>query len=456
MTAAENPSSSSDEDADLGSHYQHKIRFLLRSASALFSTSLVTSGLGFVYWAVAARVFPATEVGESATAISAMSLIAPFTVLGFGTLLMVELPAMRGGRSALVSTAALLSAATGMAIALAGAFLLPSSFLGLPGIGREAPITTLFVVAVATQGVGQLLDQALLSSVGGGIQLGRNTIQAIAKLVLLTVLALTIARLGSITIFTSWFAANVISIASVGGWLMRRYHVSLRRVLPDFSVLHGLHFDAAKHHTLNIALVVPTFTMPIVTNVILGSEQAGYLYATWSVAGFVFFLPLSLATALFASGAQDSRTFVREFRFTLRISLLVCLAANVAILFLGGLILRVFGPAYAANGRIVLIVICLGGLGLIIKDHHVATARVTNSVGRESVLMAALSLCEVTGAALGAVRGGLTGLSIGWVAAVLIEVLVCGPLVWRAYRGRLEMTTRTTEDGQASVIQGGP
>ena len=72
MTAAENPSSSSDEDADLGSHYQHKIRFLLRSASALFSTSLVTSGLGFVYWAVAARVFPATEVGESATAISAI------------------------------------------------------------------------------------------------------------------------------------------------------------------------------------------------------------------------------------------------------------------------------------------------------------------------------------------------------------------------------------------------
>jgi O-antigen/teichoic acid export membrane protein len=400
-------------------------------------------------------VFPASDVGESSTAISAMNLIAPFTVLGFGTLLMIELPAMRGGRSALVSTASIASALVGSVVALACAFLLPSSFIGLPGIGHDVAITILFTAAVATQGVGLLLDQALLSLVGGGIQLGRNAIQATVKLVLLVALALTLSRYGSLTIFASWFVANVVSIGIVVGLLMRRYKVSARRMLPSLSALHGLHFQAIKHHTLNIALFVPFFAMPIVANVILGSEQAGYLYATWSVAGFVFFLPFSLATALFASGARDSSTFLSEFRHTLRYSLILCVAANIAVLALGGVVLQIFGSAYAANGRIALIVMCLAGLGLIIKDHHVAVARVTERVGREAVVIGVLSIGEVIGAAIGAARGGLTGLSLGWLAAVAIEVLVCGPLVWRAYRGRFEVMARTKVGGQSTTAETG-
>ncbi|OBK81691.1 hypothetical protein A5650_25145 [Mycobacterium sp. 1164985.4] len=408
-----------------------------------------------MYWAVAARVFPASDVGESSTAISAMNLIAPFTVLGFGTLLMIQLPAMREGRAALVSTASIASALVGSVVALACAFLLPNSFIGLPGIGHDVAITILFTAAVATQGVGLLLDQALLSLIGGGMQLGRNAIQATVKLALLVALALALSRYGSLTIFASWFMANVISIAVVTGLLMRRYKVSVRRMFPSISVLQGLHLEAAKHHMLNIALFVPYFAMPIVANVILGSEQAGYLYATWSVAGFVFFLPFSLATALFASGARDSSTFVTEFRSTLRYSLILCAAANVVVVALGGVVLHIFGSAYAANGRVALIVMCLAGLGLIVKDHHVAVARVTDRVGREAIVIGVLSIGEVIGAAIGAARGGLTGLSIGWLVAVAIEVLVCGPLVWRTYRGRLKVMARTKVDDHDATAETG-
>ena len=414
--------------------HRHKLRFLLHSAAALASTSVVTSGLGFVYWAVAARVFSATHVGESSTAISVMNLIAPFTVLGFGTLLIVKLPGMRAGRVELVSTAAFVSATVGAAIALVCAFCLPPAFIGLPGIGHQPGITVLFAAAVATQGVGLLLDQALLSLVGGGMQLRRNMIQSVVKLVLLTALALTLARFGSLTIFASWVVANVVSIALMGVILMRRYHVSVRRVLPTSSALAGLHFDAAKHHALNIALFVPYFAMPIVANVVLGSEQAGYLFATWSLAGFVLFLPFALATALFASGARDSRTFLMEFRHTLRYSLLICAVANLGILLFGGALLGVFGSAYADNGRTALIFICLGGFGLVIKDHHVALARIGGSGGREAVLIGTLSAVEVIAAAVGAHRSGLTGMGVGWLAAIGVEVLVCGRLVWKAHR----------------------
>lgn len=446
MTASGNQ----DVDAD----QRRKRSFLVRSALSLVSTSVVTSGLGFVYWTVAARMFAASDVGEAATAVAAMSLIAQATVLGFGTALVFKLPTMRAGRSELVSTATTVCAVVGAAVAAVCALVLPGSFLGLPGIGHQLFATALFAGGVAAHSVAMMLDSALLSVAGGGIQLGRNIIHAVSKLILLGAFAVTLSRYGALSIYASWFLASVGSIAAVAVWLFRKYGVAIRNLRPRLAALSGLHFHAAKHHVLNLALTVPYFAMPIVANVILGAERAGYLYATWSVAGFVFVLPIAMSMALYASGAKDASTILQEFRFTLRNSMLACLAANLLILPLGGVILRIFGPEYVANGRLVLIVVCLGGLGLVIRDHHVAVARITGDVGREAVLMLGLGAGELIGAAIGAWRGGLLGLSLGWLAAVAVEVVVCTPLVWRAYRGRLSLPSTANRGGSADEATG--
>jgi hypothetical protein len=115
------------------------------------------------------------------------------------------------------------------------------------------------------------------------------------------------------------------------------------------------------------------------------------------------------------------------------------------IIVVGRFILGIFGADYAAEGYTALIVLCLGGMGLIIKDHHVALARVTGDVGREALLVTALSVVEVVGAAYGALRGGLTGLTLGWLAAVSLGAIVYGPRVFRAYRGRVQVAARAGE-----------
>lgn len=431
--------------------HHHKLRSLVRNAASLVSSSVVTSGLGFIYWTVAARMFPATSVGQSATAISAMSLIAQFTVLGFGTALVFKLPTMGNGRAQLVATTALVCAVVGGLVAVLGGVLLPDSFLGIPGIGHEMGPTLLFAGGVGAHSVAMMLDTALLSVAGGGVQLARNAMHAVTKLILLIAFAHTISRYGSLSIFASWFIATVGSIAAVGVWLLVKYQVPVRGLRPRLSGLRGMRFHAAKHHLLNLSLTVPFFAMPIVANVILGSEQAGYLYATWSLAGFVFVLPIAMSMALFASGAKDSSTILKEFRFTLRNSMVASVVANLLILPLGGLALGVFGPAYVENGRIALIILCVGGLGLVIRDHHVAVARITGHVGREALLMMVLGAGELVGAAIGASRGGLVGLSVGWLAAVAVEVVVCAPLVWRAYQGRVDVASLSVQDNLSGL-----
>lgn len=417
-----------------GHRHSGALRFLMKSAAALASTSLVTSALGFLYWVVAARTFSPVAVGESSTAISAMSLLAPFTVLGLGTLLISELPELQTGRARLVSTGLVVCATVGALLALVCAFVLPQGFLGVYGIGHEFGRTLLFCAAVATQGAGMFLDQALLSMVGGGMQLWRNLTQSLVKLFLLGVFAITLAQYSSLTIFSSWLVANIVSLAVMGAVLIRRFGVPLRDLTPSLSALHGLKFTAFKHHSLNMTLFVPFFAMPMVANAILGPERSGFFFAAWSLSGFVMFLPFSLATALFASGSRDSESFLPGFRHTLRYALLICLAATLGMMLLGKVALGIFGPDYVSNAYHALVAVCIGCLGLVIKDHHVALARINGTVGREARLIGVLSGLEIAAAGVGAHLGGITGMGIGWMSAALLGALVCGPLVRRTYR----------------------
>lgn len=413
------------------------LRFLVRSAAALVSTTALTSGLGFIYWAAGARFFPAAAVGAGATAISAMTLLATFATLGFGTLLMSRLPAVQSRRVDLLVSTSLLSGLTGAALALLAALALPESFLGLPEVGTAVWPTLFFAAGVSATAVSLVLDQGLLSLLGGGPQLGRNAVLSIAKLALLVVFALTLTEAGAASIYTSCLIGNVLSIAALAVWAVARHRIQIGRVRPSPALLRGLRRDATEHHALNLALQVPYFAMPIVASAVLGAEDAGYLYATWAIAGFVFVLPIALSTSLFASGARNAAGFTKQLRVTLRFSLLACLAANAVLFPLGGLVLHLFGENYAGSGRWVLALVCLGGLPLIIKDHHVSVARVIGTVGREATLVWILSVAELAGATVGAHLGGLTGLATGWLGAVVLEGLVCLPLVLRARAGRI-------------------
>ena len=84
------------------------------------------------------------------------------------------------------------------------------------------------------------------------------------------------------------------------------------------------------------------------------------------------------------------------------------------------------------------------------KDHHVTIARVTGHVGREAMWVWGLTVCELVAATVGASLNGLTGLSQGWLLAVVLEAVVFGPLVLRAYRGRIELPVRRSSPMQLS------
>jgi O-antigen/teichoic acid export membrane protein len=104
---------------------------LFLNAGSLMATTAITSLFGFVYWWVAARTAPAEAVGQASAAVSAMTLIGTIGMFGMGTMLISDLPGLKGRKWDLISTCLLVA---GGAATVGGLIYVALAHLAIPGL----------------------------------------------------------------------------------------------------------------------------------------------------------------------------------------------------------------------------------------------------------------------------------------------------------------------------------
>jgi hypothetical protein len=118
----------------------------------------------------------------------------------------------------------------------------------------------------------------------------------------------------------------------------------------------------------------------------------------------------------------------------LALSFLVCLLGNLFLQVAGGPILAIFGKSYAEQAATSLHIIMIASLPSILKEHYTAICRMQRKMARAMLPAALGSLLELGFAALGARFGGLNGLCLGWVIALVVEALYMSFPVYQATR----------------------
>jgi O-antigen/teichoic acid export membrane protein len=404
-------------------------RHLIATAFSLVAATGVTSVLGFAYWSVAARGYTPAVVGIAATAISAMSLLSNIGLVGLGTVLIAELP-RRPGREApfiasAISSAALISFILGLAFTVVVSFL--SSDLTV--LAARWDYALIFAIGIALNTTALLLDQIFIGLLRGGVQLWRNGIFALSKLGAIVAIALLVPNADWVAIYGTWAAGNALSIVIAGYLLARQLHAGWAAFRPDYWLLWSFRREVFGHNVLNLSLQSSYLLIPLVVTAVLSSTAAAYYYMAVMLAGFIFVVPLSLTTAVFAVGSRFPGTISQRTRFSIVLSAAFGVAANLALVVLAGPLLRLFGPEYQANGELTLRILGLAVFPLILKDHFVAICRVTDNVGRAARLLVVGSVAEVVLAGVGAAVGGLPVLAVGWVLAICGEAAFAFPVV---------------------------
>ena len=125
-------------------------------------------------------------------------------------------------------------------------------------------------------------------------------------------------------------------------------------------------------------------------------------------------------------------TLAHKARVTIGLAVLTGILTNIVLQLGTAQVLGIFGRSYAENAAWCLRILALAAFPLIIKNHYISICRIQDRVGGAVLGILPGGILEVVAAALGAHFGGLSGLSIGWVAAITVEALCMSHTVYKA------------------------
>jgi O-antigen/teichoic acid export membrane protein len=425
-------------------------RDLLGNTASLVATTGLTSGLGFAFWTLAARLYSQQTVGYSAAALSAMTLLGTMGVLGMGTLLIGELPRRTGARGGLIAAALLTSGLGSLILAVGFVVLAPrftTHFADVSGsVGRAA----LFCVGVVLAALTMVFDQATIGLLRGGLQLSRNFTFAVVKLAALVGITLALHHVLGLGIVLAWISSNALSLIPVGLMLLRAGGFSIP--WPDWQALRSLSKVVMAHNWLNLSIQVPVYLMTVIAASIVSPAANAGFYAAWTVANVLNALPLHFSTVLFAVASADPRAIARKLRFALALSVSLGIPGMLALGIGAHLVLSLFGPGYARVATLPMILLVATYLPTIPKVFYIAVCRALGRISRAATVLTTFAAFEVAAAIIGGLKGGLIGLSTGILVVAVLEALITAPLVARTavHSGRHRRVSDAYSDSPAT------
>ena len=405
---------------------------MLANAGALATGTLAGALFGFAYWWLAARSFSPTAVGLAAAAVSMMNLLGHVGEVGLGPFLIGRV-SRSDDAPALVATALLAAAVACLVIGVAYIGLDRVFDVGLGGILGNWVASAAFVVGVALTGFTLVLDQALVGLLRATTQMWRNVSFSLIKLGLLALAAFAWGRsAGEETIFATWLVGLLASLVLAAAWSGVRRRSVWHAPRPE--LLQSLAGEVMGHHFLNVALQAPALALPFVVTVVLSPATNAPFYAAWSLVNVVLLVPASVTTVLYSTGARQPEMLSARLRLSVALSVALGLTAGLGLLLFSPFVLGLFSPAYPDIAGTSLRMLGFGTLGVMVKYHYVALRRLAGHTVKAASFLAVGGVFELALAAVGGHVGGLTGLTEGWLAAVLIEAAFMLPCVVSATR----------------------
>lgn len=400
---------------------------LRRHASdPLFGTSYLlliaaagASALGFVFWAVAAHLYSAHDIGRAGVLISAATFVAGVTAAGPAQVLVRFLPASPASASVLVRRVYLFSIALS---GIVGFVTAKTATIWSPTLGflsRDPRWTIGFTVASIGLAVFILEDGALTGAGRANLIPFENISYAIGRLVLLG--AGIASGLGGI--FIAWSLPAAVAVTAITALLFRS-------ILPARDIEQGeaqeslsvLRFGVASWLGSAMSLTSATL-MPVMVLDVVGPAKSASFYAASTIATGLSLISVSTGTSLIAQAANARDQLPNIVRRAIRQSLVLSSAAALVVVLAAPLLMGLFGPDYG-EGVTPLRLLAVSTVPFAVSMLGLSVARVQESL--RTILIWEVTLGSI-GLGLGSVlvvRYGVDGGASAWVVAQSATALV--------------------------------
>jgi O-antigen/teichoic acid export membrane protein len=393
---------------------------LFRNAYALMLNTVVNSGLGLLYWIVAAHEFSAAEVGRGSALISLMVLVSTVTQLNFAGALVRFLPrAGTSGRGLLLSAYGIAAAAAVLGTTAVMAYC---HFALRPGdaLWVSLPFAAWFVVSTTAWSLFNLQDAALTGLRSAIWVPLENGTYGLIKLVLLVIVAQTAQVEG---VFTSWSLPVIALLVPVNLLIFRR-------ILPRHAAAGVAEEQPASPATLRrymagdyAAQLFSQFSstfLPVLVVSLLGAEQGAYFLPAQTIFAAMAMLSTAITSALVVEAAKDPQHAHQHARAVLRRICVIVLPSAVVVTLAAPLLLSLFGADYRDHATTVLQLMMASMFPRVIVSLYVTKCRLENRTFLLAILQLVQAVILIACTVLLAPVIGLA--AVGW-AALAAEVV---------------------------------
>ena len=411
----------------IASLFRHYLRMLLDAGSLIIAMAL-TAGLGFVYWVIAARYYPQELVGLASAAISSMLLLGEVGQFGLTTMLVGQLSRKVYKTSTLISTVMIVTVFTSGIPAIIFGFVAPILSTDFKPISSSFWNLALYTIGVISISTGLVLDYSSIGLERGELQLWRNSIFSVSKLVALVASSVWISSRSGMTLYGTWTVSALLSLAISLVYSLSQ-GVKFSDLIPDFTLHKELRGLALGHYALNLAINAPGMVLPVLVTILLSISVTASFYIAWMITTFVLFIPTSLSITLYAAAAKSPETGQSRMRFSLLLSFALGAAANIFVFFLAKPILAMFGTVYVVQAEQVLKILTLSVFPHTLLVHFVAKARINETANRAAPVIWLGAVLQLAFASIGAKLLGTIGFSVGWLIGLSIVAILIAPNV---------------------------
>jgi O-antigen/teichoic acid export membrane protein len=408
---------------------------LHRNAYALvFNTGLLAVA-GFLYWALAARLFTASELGLAAALISTITFLSGLAQLNLrpGLARFVPVAGRRAGR--LVAAAYLASSAAAVVaclLVLSGAPLF-DRLQEVTAMSRDLAAAAFLVLAVLIWTLFALQDGVLIGLRRATWLPAENGAFSLAKLGLLAVLA-ALGFEAVTAILASWIVPMALAVIGVNLLLFFR-------LLPfrAASSAGDAQAPAAREVASFLAgdYVASLFNLayvtlpPVIVVASAGPEAGGYFYVVWIIVTTMILVPRQLTVSLVVEASHTPSELSSLVRSTLLQMGRLVVPACLLVALLARVILLAFDEAYADAGSGSLAILSLAIIPYSLNSLTTGVLRVRAVAAGIIAVELALALAILGMGIPLAGSFGAIGLAIAWLIGQLLVAAVGAVIVLR-------------------------
>jgi O-antigen/teichoic acid export membrane protein len=399
---------------------------LTRNSVLIMGSTVGTSGLGYLFWMVAAHALPPAAVGASTAVISAATVVSMLANLGIGHMFIQRLPDSPADVwSRIVSGGLVIGCSATAVTATAAALLLPRLAANFAVLHAPALIVTAVALTAST-----LLDYVFVAHRASQGMFWRNLALAAGKVVVLPMLTGAGLR-DSTAVLLAWtlpsIAVTAVTLACCPDRLRAGARLTangLAREVPHVrTALTG-------HHLINLAQAGPGALLPVLVTARLGASANAHFYVAWMTASVLFMVSPAVASAFYAERSNAGNVPVARAATVV----LAVIGAPALLLFAAGdWILGLFSTGYATGGGLLLKILVVAAIPDAITNLAVAHWRSRREFRRclhLNLVMASTCLLLTWFWLPGL---GIAAAGVAWLTGQLVGALL---VAGRALRGR--------------------